>query len=238
MSLPNLGAEFSFVKIKLPSGKTIGVRGWKVKDEKDLLFSMESDANAEEKKINYYVSFLKKCTDNEKTYDSLGEQDLKKIAIEIRKLSKGDAIEYNYQCPHCQHKLFTEVSLTKAEVTKNFDSSPTIVNDNTVITFKEISFKKLDELYEKHKDSRGKFLYHVLLNSIESITFKGETHTNFTPEEVETSFDTLESNDLKKITDAFTEKQSNVDLQQKLICLKCTKEIEVNFGDVFSFLIL
>ena len=45
-------------------------------------------------KIKMIISFFKDCVDDLKKYETLSENDLKKIALEARKISKGDDIEF------------------------------------------------------------------------------------------------------------------------------------------------
>lgn len=240
MQLPVIDSNFTFIKTKLPSGKIIGVRGWRVKDEKDLLFAMDMEDNMEDKKINHLISFLRECTDNTKLFDELGEQDIKKIAIEVRKLSKGNTIEYRYICPHCGSNLDSEVNLSTAETVKTFDLSPAVINQDITITFKDLSFKQSDLLYDKFKNSEIRYTYYFLMSSVEGITYKGETYTDFTAEQVETFLDPLDSIDMAKIYDEFEKRGSAVNLTQKITCTsgKCRKEINVKFGEFFDFLIL
>lgn len=237
MNLPKIEKDINYIKVKLPSGKLIGVRGWKVKDEKDLLFILDSENNIEEKKEKHIVDFLSKCSDNQVEFNKLSEQDIRKFAIEARKLSKGDGIEYNYQCPHCKAKSFDEVKLSKAEVTKSFDNTPAVITDELTVVFKDISFNKDEELYEKYKESSAKYRFYSILNSIEGITYKGETYTDLKDSNIEEFLDNFESDDLSKIYDEHDKRVSSVEIERKIICLQCTKEIIMEFGELKSFLV-
>ena len=238
MSLPKLNEEINYMNVKVPSGKTIGVRGWKVKDEKELLFTLECDENPDENKPKLIINFLKQCCDDKTKFDSLAENDIMKIAVEIRKLSKGDTIEYNYACDSCNNKFFDTVNLTKNLEVKSFDESPIKLNDNLMVTLKSVTWKDTEKLYNEFKDTPSKYQYKWIMNSIDSITYNGKTYTEFTPEEVEEWFDELKSNDLANLYQEFESKLSKVDLVRKLKCLKCKADIEVNFGDLLSFLVL
>jgi len=239
MSLPKINEEIKYVQIPLPSGKTIGVRGWKVKDEKELLFALESDQNGEDNKVKHIISFLKNCVDDQKKFDNvITESDIKKICIEVRKLSKGELIEYNYTCGNCGFSFSDEVNLTKNQEVKNFDVSPLIINDDLTVTFRDLDWKTSEKLVIENTDSNYKFTFKYIINSINSITYKGTTYTTFTPKEVEEFIDQLDSDDLKKLFDEFDKKASSVELVRKITCLKCKSPIEVNFGDFLSFLVL
>lgn len=237
MGLPKINESYSYVKTNLPSGKYIGVRGWKVKDEKELLFALESEENAENNKTKYIISFLKGCVDDPTKFDTVSENDLKKICIEVRKLAKGDTIEYDYKCSKCGLPLHDEVNITKHQAIKNFDESPIKVNDELVITMRDLPFKKSEELFEKYK-TRSKFLFYYIVNSIDGITYKGETFTEFSEAEMVEFLDQLDPKDMDEIYKKFDEKVSEVELKRTVKCLKCKTDTEVNFGDLLSFLVL
>jgi DNA-directed RNA polymerase subunit RPC12/RpoP len=239
MALPKINEELlNYVSVKVPSGKTIGVRGWKVRDEKELLFTLESDEKAEENKLKHIIGFLKSCVDDKGKFDTLTENDLKKICIEIRKLSKGDTIQYNYACDKCGHKFFDEVNLTESQEIKAFDNSPVIVNNALIMTFKDADWKTTEKLFNEFGEQPSKFAFKFVINSIESLTYNGATHTEFTAEEAETFIDDLTSDDLAKIYEEFDKKASSVQLIRSVPCMKCKAEVVVNFGELLSFLVL
>lgn len=239
MALPKINEELlNYVSVKVPSGKSIGVRGWKVKDEKELLFALESDDKAEENKLTHIINFLKHCVDDKIKFDTLTENDLKKICIEIRKLSKGDTIQYNYVCDKCGHKFFDEVNLTEAQEIKEFDNTPVPVNNTLIMTFKDADWKTTEKLFKEFGEQPAKFAFKFVINSIESLTYNGATHTNFTADEVESFVDDLTSDDLTKIYEEFDKKASSVQLIRGVPCMKCKEEVIVNFGELLSFLVL
>lgn len=237
MSLPTINNEKNYVNTKLPSGRSIGICGWKVKEEKELLFAIEVDDNIETTKINHIVNLLKQCVDDSTKFNMLSENDIIKVAIETRKLAKGDTIEYNYECPHCSNKFFDEVNLTKEQTIKTFDTSPLTVNSKLTLTFKDLEWQKVEQLY-KSSDSSSKFTFKHLINSIDSVTYDGTLYTEFTPEEAETFIDQLNPNDMKVVYEGFEKRLSSCTLSRKIKCIKCKESIDINFGDLLSFLVL
>jgi hypothetical protein len=238
MALPKMNEEVNFVKNNLPSGKAIGARGWKVKDEKELLFALESEEDAEANKIKYIISFLKNCVDDTAKFNVLSEQDIKKVCVEIRKLSKGETIEYNYKCPKCNMSLQDEVNLTDNLVVKKFDMSPVPVNNDLIITFGDLSYNKSMDLMKKYGSSDAKYTYYYIINSIVGITYKDTTYTSFTEDEVITFLDPLDPLDMEKIYKSFNSKISDVSLSRTIKCIKCKEDIKIDFGDLLSFLVL
>lgn len=235
MGLPINTTPQNYLTKKLPSTKTIGVCGWKVKEEKELLFTLEVEEN-KENKITHIINLLKQCVDDKDKFDTVSENDLIKIALESRILAKGDVIEYNYECPHCANKFFDEVNLIKEQYTKPFDVSPLILSENLIITFKDLDWKKTETLY-KESNSNTKFTYKHLMNSIDSITIDGTKYTEFTAEEVEAFIDGFDPLVMKKIYTGFESRLSECGLKREIKCIKCKEKIDINFGDLLSFLV-
>ena len=95
--------EDSFQKLKLLSGKSIGIRGWKMKEEKDFLFSVEANPDDKTFLINECVRLGRNCVDNQETYDSLSRNDILFILTSLRKISKGGTVDFTFRCvsPKC-----------------------------------------------------------------------------------------------------------------------------------------
>lgn len=237
MNLPIKEQNYKFIKVKLPSSKTIGVRGWKIKDEKELIFALDSEENIEEHKIDHIVSFLRNCVDDARTFDSLSEVDLKKIASEIRKLSKGTQIEYSYSCPFCEFKMYDNLDITKAEEIKEFSVAPIKLSDELTVTFKDLPYSVTNKLFEEYKNSQSKFDYYCLLHSIDSVTIGNDTYTDLNVDNLEEFLGNEESKILETLYSSYDKVLSDFSFKRKVNCKKCKKEINVSFGDLFSFLV-
>ena len=238
MTLPRFTEEETFIKHTLPSNKNIGVYGWHVKEEKDLLFATEIDTT-EENKIGHIINLLKQCVDDKSKFDTLSENDLIKIAIEARKLAKGETIEYNYKCPHdgCGHTFFDEVNISKEQYVKPFDNSPLVVNNKLTFTFRDLDWKTSEKLY-KESDTAKQYEYKHIIHSIDSVTIDGTTYTEFTTADMEERIGELKTKDLKTLSKGYAERLSDCGLKRSVKCLKCGKDIEIEFGDLLSFLVL
>lgn len=253
-NLPKLNENISYINIKLPSGKAIGIRGWKVKDERELLFTLDAEESPDTQKIKHINNFLKKCTNNASAFDQLSEVDLRKIALEIRKLSKGDTIQYSYRCPGqvrvnpadeenknvktCNNVIEDEIQLSKSEEVRTFDPKPSVINDKLIIVFKDISYNEGIRLAEKYIDKPSQYVFYYMINSIEAFTYENTSYTEFSEEDLVEFIDGLNSEDMDKIQQEFESKSSSLKLVRKLKCRKCGHEFDVDFGDLYSFLIL
>jgi hypothetical protein len=238
MGLPKLNEEIKYVKTKLPSGKNIGIRGRKVKDEKALLFALETEENVDDTKVKHIIDFLGNLVDDKERFKSVSENDIRRICLEVRKLSKGETIEYSQSCPHCKTRFDDTVNLTKEQVVKEFDASPVVVNDRIIVTFKDLDWKKAEALYDKYEKTPTTYSLYYIINSIDSFTIDGTTYTDFTAEEAEEYIDGLDSDDLKKLYEEFEKKASSCELKRNVKCIKCKEPFDINFGDLLSFLVL
>lgn len=103
--------EQNFQKIKLLSGRSIGIRGWLMKEEKEFLFAVETKQKDKELVINECLKLAKKCVDNQELFDTLSRNDLLFILAQLRKLSKGSEVDMSFFCasPKCPDWMeFTE----------------------------------------------------------------------------------------------------------------------------------
>jgi hypothetical protein len=236
MGLPKLNAEKVFTKVRLPSGKTIGVHPWKVREEKELLFAIEAadGLHLEDDIIRFYQN----CVDDVGTFDGLSTTDMLRVAVEARKLSKGASIEYEYPCPECTGLMLTdEVSLVKDIKVKDFDQSPTKVGDLT-FTFKEVPHSLMTRLQKEFEVLPKKYAYNLFLNSIDTVTHKEEVFTTFTVPELEEFIDGLDPDTFEEVGRSMLEKSASVQLEKKITCKKCGTEISVQFGNLFDFFAL
>ena len=238
MSLPNLSEEASFTKTDLPCGKKIGVKPWKVKEERELLFAIDGqkDTAAGRHEI---LKMMRKCVDNVSMFDSLSDTSYVYLIIQLRKLSKGSKIEYSYTCtnPKCKFQLSDDVDLNKDIVIKKFTCGVCKIHDNLIFSTKEIPFTELEHLkatYEKTVE----YNYHYVLKSIDSFSFKGEAYTEFTEQELIDALDTMDSNSFETLTNFVLESISNISIKKELKCKRCSTEMEVPFGDLYYFLAL
>jgi hypothetical protein len=238
MSLPNLSEDFSFTKRELPCGKKIGIKSWKVKEERELLFAIEGQRDTAEGRKEI-VKMMRKCVDNTSLFDSLSSTNYVYLVTELRKLSKGTKIEYNYVCtnPKCKLPLSDDVDLLKDIEIVKFSGGVKKINDNLTFCTKEVSFvdfEMLKETYEKVTE----YNYNYVLRSIDSFTFKGDTFTEFTEEELITAIDSMTSNDYEILTDFVLNSISSITINRNLECKRCGKVMKIEFGDLYYFLAL
>lgn len=228
--------QFSFKAIETLSGSKLGIRGWKTKEDRILLFAIdgmenEEDVNEEIKKMS------RSCCNDLQVFDSLSTQNLLWVIAQQRKLSKGDTIEFNYDCKNCKFPLSSSVSIDDDLITKKFDSSPIKIGSDYVFSIKEVSDDETKKLRQKFTKV-SEYNFNFVLKSIDSVVYKGVVYDSITEDNLSQfidSMDVLDSDELyKKIDDA----QIALSMTKKITCGKCKHDNEIDFGVSHSFLAL
>lgn len=236
MPLPSLNEEVSFHKVPLPSGKSLGIKPWKVKHEKELLFATEG-SDDREFVLNEMLGFLRKNVQDVQLFDSLSETDLMVVGSEMRKMSKGASVEYSFKCSHCGYQNEDVVNLNEDVIVKKFDGTPHKIRENLVVTFKEVP-QSIRAGIEKSTEKLTEYNWYFLVNSIESITKDGVSYTTFTIAEMEEFIDELSSAELAELFKVLLERGADVKIQAEPTCLKCNKTNSVVFTDPLGFFVL
>jgi len=241
MSLPQINETTSFMQKELLSGKKIGLKQWRTKEERELLFATEGIQDTEDGKQEI-IKFIKKCVDDPNKFDSLSNTDYINCLIELRKISKGSLIEYKLKCSKDKFELFDSINLTTDVKSKKFDSSPIQVSQDLSFSIKEVPYVIYDNLMKKYEKT-SEFNFYYIVNSIDSIAYKGEVFDKFTEEELINFIDalpSLENTEGKSFLDLLDEgvnkAQAEIYIEKTLTCGKCETENLVSFGDLYHFL--
>lgn len=234
MALPNLNENVSFTQIDLLSGKKIGIKPWKVKEERELLFAIEGIENPSDGRKEI-IKFIGKCVDSNSTFDALSNTDYIYLLAQLRKISKGSNIEYTYTCEECGFELSDDINIDKHFKGKKFNSQSIQVNDDLKVSTKEISFRDYDRIQTKFTKV-SEYNYNFIISSIDAFVYKGEVFEGFTEQELVDFIDGLSSLDFAKLAKAIDSSVAEVTMEKKLKCGKCKHENNVNFGDLYSFL--
>jgi hypothetical protein len=236
MALPNFNEEESFTQVTLLCGKNIGIKPWRVREEKDLLFAIEGQTDTESGRKEI-IKMIRRCVDNQDLFDSLSNADYAFLITKLRQLSKGNKIEYTYTCsnPKCKLELSDDVLLDKNLITKPYTGGVVKIREDLSFSTKEVSFKEYDALKAKY-DKTTEYNYHFILKSIESFAFKGEAFTEFTEADLEVALGTLKSEEFDILGKFINESVAEISLEKKLVCGKCKNVMDVQFGDLYYFL--
>lgn len=256
--------EFNYQKIKLLSGKPLDIRGWVMKEEKDFLFAVETRQDDKDFMVDESISLARKCV-RENTvdfFDKLSRNDILFTLTQMRKISKGNTVDFSYRCinPECddwveypkniqeetgligQGKIQYEskIDLEKDIETKTFDDSVIKVG-KLKFHIQEVSYmvqKEMESQYIK-KDSPNltAFNYYFVLNSIKAIEIGEKTINDFSREELIQFVDSLGPNDFEKLSDGISSRVSNFNIKKNVSCPKCDFSSDVVYEEMFSLMV-
>lgn len=257
--------EESFQKLKLLSGKSIGIRGWKMKEEKDFLFSIEANPDDKAFLIKECVRLGRNCVDNQELFDTLSRNDILFVLTNLRKLSKGGTIDFTYRCvnPKCptydehneQQRKDTGMSgmgripyeakldLEKDLITRPFDPSPFKI-DKYTFHVKELTFTHQMEMEKEYFSDEAqsnirKFQHYFMLESIKKLEVEGDDEVYEPPniQELDDLIDTFSPGKAEEMGDKIVEKRSSFTIEKTVICPQCQFETEVLYEELFSIMV-
>lgn len=230
--LPVIKNNFEFTELELPKcKKTIRIKPYSFKDEKTLLIKIGDRKNA---KVVFdgIKAFLRACVheDDLKTYEAINKTDFSYLMMKMRQMTKGDKIELKHTCKHedCKFKFETFLSIeTDLKVTVPETNQISLLDGAITIKLKDTPIDEEIEMAESNKDMADRkmeFLYKMLYNSVEEISYEGEVYSDFTTEQLSDFLDDLPGSENRKLLEGLHTKVSSIKFSKKLLCPKCKKE--------------
>jgi len=250
----------NFQKIKLLSGKSMGITHWLVKEEKELSFNVEMQPDNKELLIDESLNLIKNCIDKKQIFDKLSKNDILYILVQLRKISNSKSVEFQYTCQNTKCPSFitfspekqeatgqkgqgTEVVRDEVDLEKDINSKP-FKNDNIAIgsfvfTPKELPYKIQRELEKQYITEDllqlNKFNFNVILNSIAAVTIGDDKMSDFSKGELS---DFLENNlkieQFEQLSDNLNDQMSSFKIEKKVQCPACSNETEIVYDELFS----
>lgn len=257
----------SFQKLKLLSGKSIGIKKWVMDEEKDFLFAIEADRENRDFLVEKSLELSRKCVDNTKLFDQLSKIDLLYIISKQRTLSKGEEVDFVHQCindecsdwkeyppeklaelkegePRGEGKTLLEakLNLSKDVETSEFDYNFVEVAEYKFFP-KEISYSVNKEIEDKFLikpeiPKLAEYNWEYILHSIDAIEVEeGKKIDNFNRDTLEIFLGKLDSTEFLDLSNKFAERLSKFNITKKVKCPLCEDENEVVYDEIFSLLV-
>jgi len=205
------------MKIDLGS-KIITIRGWRGKDKKAFLKSLEDKEISETKVMDTLVY---SCIEEDVI---LSTQEFKYVLSRIRAISLGEEITIEFYCTECG-ELYTETFLLKDIMRFTYTELKEIQEEGIKIKIGEIKNKSIyiqklaeDELYD-------------LLLRVESFN----NDESFTLDELMEKFDNLELNTLSSIIQQYNNSKFTIDDVNIVKCPFCKFETKYEFDELPEF---
>lgn len=254
-----------FIKIKLLDGQSIGIRKWLMGEEKEFLFAIESRGSDDSKvMIEESLNLARKCVDKPDKLEKLSKHNLIYLLSELRKLSKGQLIDFTFYCMNDECDDFVKFSPEMAEKEGIKGQGRTAFEAKIDIgSDKDVTIKRFDAEYIKIDDFKffiqevpysiqsvldEKYLpdlrlnewnYNFVIESIKSIEPKGEKKiVTFTREDLIKFVDNqLDAELFKKLSDSIGDKLSDFSIKKEVTCPMCKTSSEVVYNEIFSLMV-
>ncbi len=252
----------TFIKVKLLDGTAVNVRKWVMNEEKDFLFAIETRGREDNDiMIEESINLARRCVEKPAVIDKLSKNNLLYLLSEMRKLSKGDQISFQYRCvnekcpdwieypPERVEKegvkgggntlLDGRIDLDTDLTTKAFVDKPIKIRD-----FK-FHIKEVPYIIQKEMDSKylsklqlNEWNYEYVLASIKAIEpEKDKKITKFTRDELIGFLGQLTSDEFKTLSDSIGENISEFAIKKKVKCPMCDNETDIVYEELFSLMV-
>jgi len=233
MELPILTNEVT--KSLEINGEMFVIRPWTTKEEKNYflkkaMLSKKKDTKMKEIDELMIDSLIRPCV-IQGNLDLLSFTELKFLMIEIRIISIGEEVEgVVFKCSSCGKTNENVLNLDAEGVITFNNSSKEVVeiNEDIKIKFKSVPFKLLTEIEDGREEL---FLYY----SISEIHIKGKIYTDFTKDNFQEFFDSLDINTTKKIVKELEKNVEHLKIVQEYSCMFCGEQTKIEFDEMPNF---
>lgn len=261
LSLADYISEESFQRVKLLSGQSISIKPWKMKEEKDFLFAVETQS--QESNIEECIKLSKRCVDpkDHKVFDQLAKNDILHLLSQQRKLSKGKVVDITFRCvnPKCQDFITYPpeqqeatgrlgIANTLQEDKVNLDDNlkitaqkdePIQVNQFTFHT-RELPFSMHKALEDKYFGGEvpelNRFTYDFVRYSIIKIEIEGN-EVVFDIDVLTEFLDQLSKDEYDDLANAVYENASEFSIEKEVTCSFCGNTVPIVYEELFSMLV-
>lgn len=212
-------------------GREVKGRPWTSKEERAYLSNKgEDDSDYRTLKSLTQMLVLPNIE-----YVPMTLSELYYVILQLRKLSIGSEVSLNVTCS-CGQKIEFDKDLDDlAHFAAPELENKKIKSEDVEITLRRIPTKELllKVLSAENEEDLGFFEF---LACIKSITYKGETDSTFTFQDLEEFFDSVPSKMFRDLYEEFFKLKGHIQLFCEVKCLVCGKVFDAVFRDLLSFL--
>lgn len=234
-----------YFKEELPSGLKIEFRPWKVKEEKNLLLKIDMTKDENEIK-EYIIELVSDCLKNKKDLEKMSLIDFIYFLTKLRKVSKGEEIQFSYKCPKCEkegkNNFYEDVFNIDNDIEWVFKKSDLKVNlsNKIVVGLKEIPFLNLFKIL-KETNNTIEYNFNYILNSISWIKKDNKIFQEYelTEDFLKEFLENLSISDFNLIFETLENNLSSYKIKKISKCPICGSENKIEgFEDIISFFVL
>jgi hypothetical protein len=212
------------------TGLELKFRPFLVKEEKVLLFALESGDEAD---ISDAVENLITCCVEElESIDELTSYDIEYLFLQIRGKSVNNIIEINLSHEDCDNRTAVEIDIDEIKV-DNLDRKDYIMLSDTLgVKFKNLSHSLLKNINDVGGTDSNKF-FNLLYNSIETVFDGDDVYDDFTLEEIKDFIERFTNERFETLVNHF----NNMPALTHMVKYKCScgKEVEKKLSGLRDF---
>ena len=229
---------------KLPgSGEKLKFKPLTTKEMKKLLtYEGSEDYESVEKMLDMIIENA--VIDENFNIDNLYLQDRFYLLVDIRKKSKGENYEFEYDCPDCGSQNYISFSLDDLKVdylSNDIDNKVDLTTEVSVYVWfvtrgEEKEALENRENYEKQNRKEAESQLNILTQGIKAVETPEGKEENLSFEDKKYIVDNLTIKNLTNIREWYENNNFGVDFRIKRTCKQCGKEEEASIPlvDFFS----
>ena len=243
MSFKDYLNTYEFESILPGSGEKLKFKPLTTKEMKKLLtYEGSEDYESVEKMLDMIIENA--VIDEDFNIDNLYLQDRFYLLVDIRKKSKGENYEFEYDCPDCGSQNYISFSLDDLKVdylSNDIDNKVDLTNEVSVYVWfvtrgEEKEALENTENHEKQNRKEAESQLNILTQGIKAVETPEGKEENLSFEDKKYIVDNLTIKNLTNIREWYENNNFGVDFRIKRTCKQCGKEEEASIPlvDFFS----
>lgn len=246
--------------VELPSGKTITIRPFLVKEQKLVLNAIEM---RDPTQLNHALhDILKSCTLGKVDIDELTVYDVEYLIMQIRARSVGEIVDVNYICNHhiedkllnaealkinpdleekrghgiCETKIPLKINIGQLTCTNEKRPDNRIMFTDTIgVVVSDMKYGVYSKLEDR--SSKADLSLHAIASCIDMV-IDGDvvlTRNDFTVDQIAEWLDELTGDDFDMISD-YIKSMPTMKMEMKLVCPCCGASEDIKLEGLDDFL--
>ena len=231
MNLPSRNKRHQY-EVQLSTG-VVKFQPWLVKDEQEYMYAVEG-ITEESEIITHIEELLSKCVDI--NFKEMSDIDFLKLAIEIRKRSKGSDHEIIYTCQQCDHINTDKIIDLETDVITDFRTKHPITINDLEFTIKSVTRNDLQYIESLEGDNKKRWKF--IVKSIKSIAINDELFTNLSEDDIEQYLgEELTTQEFQDLVAAIMDQQDDIAVESTFTCDKCGAETVIYVDKIIDFFV-
>lgn len=221
---------YTFETVLPGSGEKLEFKPLTTKDIKSLLIYEDDDYQKVEQILDEIIT--KSVTTENFNIDNIHLQDRFFLLLEIRKKTKGENYEFQFDCPKCESQNYLVKDLDKLKVTTleklgNINTEVKLTDEVSINLWFITRGEEKEALEKVDVNSSSKdtdYQFNILTQTIKAVNTPDGKEENLSFEDKQFIMDNLTTGNLEKINNWFEKNNFGTDFRVKKICKQCDYE--------------